>query len=51
MHLTIHSGGKHLEGHTQKGVLGGLIHRGGLRARVLSDGMIRVGDVIRPGAS
>jgi hypothetical protein len=39
---------KHLEELTQKGVLGGLIHRGGLRAQILNEGTIRVGDTIRP---
>jgi hypothetical protein len=39
---------RHLEELTQKGVLGGLVHRGGLRARILSEGIIRVGDVVRP---
>jgi len=39
---------KHLEDLTQKGVLSGLIHRGGLRARILNEGTIHVGDVIRP---
>lgn len=39
---------RHLEGLTQKGVLAGLIHRGGLRARILTEGPIRAGDVIRP---
>jgi MOSC domain-containing protein YiiM len=39
---------RHLEDLTQKGVLGGLIHRGGLRARILNEGTIHVGDVIRP---
>ena len=34
----------HLERLTQPGVLRGLVHRGGLRADVLSDGEIRVGD-------
>jgi hypothetical protein len=34
----------HLEQITQPGVLRGLVHRGGLRADVLSDGEIRVGD-------
>jgi MOSC domain-containing protein YiiM len=36
----------HLEGLTQKGVLGGLIHRGGLRAQILTEGLIRVGDTV-----
>jgi len=39
---------KHLESLTQKGVMAGLIHRGGLRARILTEGTIRVGDPIRP---
>lgn len=39
---------KHLEGLTQQGVMGGLIHRGGLRARILNEGVIRVGDAVRP---
>jgi MOSC domain-containing protein YiiM len=34
----------HLERMTRPGVLRGLVHRGGLRADVLSDGEIRVGD-------
>jgi MOSC domain-containing protein YiiM len=34
----------HLERLTQPGVLRGLVHRGGLRADVLSDGEIRLGD-------
>lgn len=37
---------KHLEGLTQPGVIRGLTHRGGLRAEVLSDGVIRTGDAI-----
>ncbi len=28
------------------GIIGGLVHRGGLRAQVLSDGLIKVGDVV-----
>ena len=39
---------KHLEDVTQHGVMAGLIHRGGLRARILSEGVIRAGDVVRP---
>ncbi len=34
----------HLERLTRPGVLRGLVHRGGLRADVLSDGEMRVGD-------
>jgi MOSC domain-containing protein YiiM len=37
---------KHLEELTQPGVLSGLIHRGGLRALILNEGIIHVGDVI-----
>ena len=36
----------HLESLTQQGVLRGLIHRGGLRAEILTKGVIRVGDQI-----
>ncbi|SDK43770.1 MOSC domain-containing protein [Natronorubrum texcoconense] len=38
----------HLQRITQDGVLQALTHRGGLRADVLEDGMIRPGDVIEP---
>lgn len=38
----------HLEGLTQAGVREGLIHRGGLRARILTEGTIRVGNPIQP---
>lgn len=41
----------HLESLTQQGVLAGLIHRGGLRATILTQGMIRVGDPIRPASA
>lgn len=41
----------HLESLTHKGVLTGLIHRGGLRAQILSDGEIHVGDRIAVTAS
>ena len=34
----------HLEKLTRKGVREGLIHRGGLRAKILTEGQIRVGD-------
>jgi len=36
----------HLEKLTRQGVLRGLVHRGGLRAEVVSGGRIRVGDPI-----
>jgi len=38
---------KHLEDLTQRGVMSGLIHRGGLRARILNEGVIHVGDAVR----
>ncbi len=38
----------HLEGLTRRGVLAGLIHRGGLRAQILIGGEIRIGDPIAP---
>jgi MOSC domain-containing protein YiiM len=41
----------HLEELTQKGVMAPLVHRGGLRAQILGEGVIRVGDVIRPESS
>src|SRR5215472_10188626 len=39
---------KHLDDLTRRGVMSGLIHRGGLRALVLSEGVIRVSDIVRP---
>lgn len=36
----------HLEGLTQRGVMSGLIHRGGLRAQIMTEGMVRVGDAV-----
>ena len=36
----------HLQALTQQGVLKGLIHRGGLRAQILTPGVIRVGDAV-----
>ncbi len=38
----------HLEGLTHRGILSGLVHRGGLRAQILNEGTIRVGDPITP---
>jgi MOSC domain-containing protein YiiM len=38
---------EHLEGLTIKGVLTGLIHRGGLRADIVLGGSIRVGDTVK----
>ena len=42
---------KHLQDLTHPGVLSGLIHRGGLRAQILSAGVIRVGDAVRPNSA
>jgi MOSC domain-containing protein YiiM len=39
----------HLERLSHPGVREALIHRGGLRAQILTDGTIRVGDSIREG--
>jgi len=39
---------KYLDSLTRPGLMGGLIHRGGLRAQILTPGEIRVGDAIRP---
>ena len=36
----------HLQKLTHPGVLSGLVHRGGLNAEILTDGVIRVGDAI-----
>jgi MOSC domain len=38
----------HLQRLTRPGVLRALVHRGGLRADILSEGEIRVGDEVRP---
>jgi MOSC domain-containing protein YiiM len=38
----------HLEGLTQKGVLAGFVHRGGLRSVIVEEGTIRRGDIVRP---
>ncbi len=42
---------KHLDDLTLHGVMSGLIHRGGLRALILSEGIIRVSDAVRPKTS
>jgi MOSC domain-containing protein YiiM len=42
---------KHLDDLTQHGVMSGLIHRGGLRALILSECVIRVSDAVRPKTS
>jgi MOSC domain-containing protein YiiM len=39
---------EHLERLTQKGVIKGLVHRAGLRADILDEGVLRVGDEIVP---
>ncbi len=39
---------RHLEGLTEMGVMVGLVHRGGLRAVIVEEGTIRVGDSILP---
>jgi MOSC domain-containing protein YiiM len=36
----------HLQRLTQQGVMRGLVHRGGLNAEILTDGVIRAGDAI-----
>jgi len=37
----------HLQKLSHKKVLPGLVHRGGLRAQILSEGMIRVGELVK----
>ncbi|MFS8640859.1 MAG: MOSC domain-containing protein [Symbiobacteriaceae bacterium] len=39
---------EHLERLTRPGVRQALVHRGGLRARILTEGIIRVGDAVVP---
>jgi MOSC domain-containing protein YiiM len=39
---------EYLEELTRKKVIGGLTHRGGLRAEILEGGIVRVGDNVRP---
>ncbi len=38
----------HLESLTQEGTRSALVHRGGLRAAIVEDGAIRVGDGVEP---
>ena len=38
---------QHLAGLTDEKVLKGLVHRGGLRAQILNDGQIKVGDTVQ----
>ena len=38
---------EHLEGIVGRPVIKGLRHRGGLRAQILTEGLIRVGDPVR----
>jgi MOSC domain-containing protein YiiM len=38
----------HLEGLTREGTRAGLVHRGGLRAQILTEGVIRAGDAVEP---
>ena len=42
---------KHLDDLTHPGVMSGLIHRGGLRALILSEGVIHAGDTVHLKAS
>jgi MOSC domain-containing protein YiiM len=37
----------HLQKLTQDGVMRGLVHRGGLNAEILTDGVIRIGDTVK----
>ena len=39
----------HLERLTRRGVLRGLVHRGGLRADILAGGVVVLGDRVAPG--
>ena len=39
---------RYLEEMTYPGVFAGLLRRGGLRAQILNEGVIRVGDLVRP---
>jgi MOSC domain-containing protein YiiM len=38
----------YLESLTTQGIEKGLLHRGGLRAQILNDGTIRIGDTVKP---
>ncbi len=40
---------QHLASLTHGKVLPGLVHRGGLRAQIVTDGVIHVGDAVREG--
>ena len=40
---------RHLQQLTRPGIIKDLIHRGGLNADILTDGQIRVGDLVSPG--
>jgi hypothetical protein len=42
---------KHLDDLTQPGVMSGLLHRGGLRAEILTEGVIHLGDRVHLKAS
>jgi MOSC domain-containing protein YiiM len=39
---------RYLDGLTHSGVMATLVHRAGLRAQILNDGVIRAGDTVRP---
>jgi MOSC domain-containing protein YiiM len=39
---------QHLDELTQPGVMKELVHRGGLRAQIITEGVIRTGDAVRP---
>jgi MOSC domain-containing protein YiiM len=39
---------KYLETLTRPGVMSSLLHRGGLRAQILNEGIVRVGDAVEP---
>jgi MOSC domain-containing protein YiiM len=39
---------RYLDGLTHSGVMAALVHRAGLRAQILNDGVIRSGDTVKP---